>query len=181
MQGRPLVRRHATLTQYKLQGPDGLFVVEVIREGDGYLVRVGKNSYSLKLKRGAEPNEIVAEISEKPLSVTLLEANNQRVEISINGEHFSFRRPVAAIEPSQSEVPAAVVQRDVVVAPMPGRVIGTTVKVGEKVRAGDPLVIIESMKMEIAVRSDRDGEVAETLVSEGASVKRGQALVRLIS
>jgi len=140
---------------------------------------VGKNTYFLKLKRGAEPNEIVAEVSDKPLSVTLLEASSQKVQISLNGEHFSFQRPAAAIEPSQSEAPVAAIQNDVVVAPMPGRVIGTLVKVGEKVRTGDPLVIIESMKMEIAVRSDRDGEVAETLVSEGATVKRGQALIKL--
>lgn len=140
---------------------------------------MGKNTYFLKLKRGAGPNELVAEVSDKPLSVTLLEANSQRVEISLNGERFSFQRPAAAIALSHSEEPVAAVQKDVVVAPMPGRVIGTLVKVGEKVRAGDPLVIIESMKMEIAVRSDRDGEVAEAFVSEGATVKRGQALVKL--
>ncbi|MDA4120711.1 MAG: acetyl-CoA carboxylase biotin carboxyl carrier protein subunit [Thaumarchaeota archaeon] len=142
---------------------------------------VGKNTYLLKLKRGVGPNELVAEVSDKPLSVTLLEANSQRVEISLNGEHFSFQRPAAAIALSHSESPMVAVQKDVVVAPMPGRVIGTLVKAGEKVRVGDPLVIIESMKMEIAVRSDREGEVSEALVSDGATVKRGQALVRLRS
>ena len=156
-----------------------MFVVEAVRYGDGFRVTVGKNTHFLKLKRGVEPNEIVAEVSEKPLTVTLLEANSQRVEISLNGERFSFQRPAAAMAPSHSEAPVTAVQKDVVVAPMPGRVIGALVKVGEKVRAGDPLVIIESMKMEIAVRSDRDGEVAEAFVSEGATVKRGQALVKL--
>jgi 3-methylcrotonyl-CoA carboxylase alpha subunit len=158
-----------------------LFVVEVARDGDGFMVTVGKSTYFLKLKKGTQPNEIVAEVSDKPLSVTLLQANSQTVEISLNGERFSFQRPTPAITPSQSGPPVASVQKDVVVAPMPGRVIGTLVKVGEKVRAGDPLVIIESMKMEIAVRSDRDGEVSEALVSDGATVKRGQALVRLRS
>jgi 3-methylcrotonyl-CoA carboxylase alpha subunit len=158
-----------------------LFVVEVARDGEGYRMTIGKNTYFLKLKKGDQPNEIVAEVSDKPLSVTLLQANSQTVEISLNGERFSFQRPTPAITPSQSGPPAASVQKDVVVAPMPGRVIGTLVKVGEKVRAGDPLVIIESMKMEIAVRSDRDGEVSEALVSDGATVKRGQALIRLRS
>jgi biotin carboxyl carrier protein len=158
-----------------------MFVVEATHVGDGFRVTVGENTYSLRLKRGAEPNEIVAEVSDKPFSVILLEANSQRVEISLNGERFSFQRPSAAIGPTKSEAPVAAVQKDVVIAPMPGRVIGTLVKVGEKVRAGDPLVIIESMKMEIAVRSDRDGEVTEALVSEGVSVKRGQALVKLRS
>ena len=142
---------------------------------------VGKNTYFLKLKRGIEPNELVVEVSDKPVSVTLLEANNQGVRITLGGEHFSFQRPAAAITLSRPESAVAAVQKDIIVAPMPGRVIGTLVKQGEKVRAGDPLVIIESMKMEIAVRSDRDGEVAETLVSDGAGVKRGQALVKLRS
>lgn len=44
---------------------------------------------------------------------------------------------------------------------MPGKVIGALIKRGEKVKAGDPLVIPESMKMEIAVRSDRDAEVVK--------------------
>ncbi len=156
-------------------------MVQAAREGDGFRVSVGKNTYFLRLKKGDEPNEIVAEVSDKPVGVTLLQANSQMVEVSLNGERFSFQRPAVAIMPSQSEAPVASVQKDVVVAPMPGRVIGTLVKAGEKVRAGDPLVIIESMKMEIAVRSDRDGEVSEALVSDGATVKRGQALVRLRS
>ncbi len=154
-------------------------MVEANRDGDGFRVTVGKNTYFLRLKRGAQPNEIVAEVSDKPVSVTLLQANSQRVEISLNGERFSFQRPAAAILPSQSGAPVASAQKGVVVAPMPGRVIGTLVKVGEKVRVGDPLVVIESMKMEIAVRSDRAGEVAEALVRDGATVKRGQALVKL--
>ncbi|HEV2137804.1 MAG TPA: biotin/lipoyl-containing protein [Nitrososphaerales archaeon] len=156
-------------------------MVEAVRTSDGFLVTVGKNTYSLKLKRGVAQNEIVAEVSDKPVTVALLEANSQKVEISLNGERFSFQRPAAAIEFSQSEAPVAAVKKDVVVAPMPGRVIGILVKAGEKVRAGDPLVIIESMKMEIAVRSDRDGEVEEALVSDGTTVKRGQALVKLRS
>ncbi len=157
-----------------------MFVVEVVRAGDGFRVTVGKNAYSLKIKRGVAQNEIVAEVSDKPISVTLLEANSQKVEISLNGERFSFQRPAAAIVQSQSEAPVTAVQKDVA-APMPGRIIGILVKAGEKVRAGDPLVIIESMKMEIAVRSDRDGEVAEALVNDGATVKRGQALVKFRS
>jgi biotin carboxyl carrier protein len=62
---------------------------------------------------------------------------------------------------------------------MPGKVIGALVKQGDSVRAGDPLVILESMKMQIAVRSDRDAEVSQILVEDGASVRRGQGLVRL--
>jgi biotin carboxyl carrier protein len=40
------------------------------------------------------------------------------------------------------------------------------------------VVVIESMKMEVAIRSDGDGKVEKILVSEGDSVKRGQVLAR---
>lgn len=97
----------------------------------------------------------------------------------LDGENLSYRRPAAAV--GQPKTPPVVsLQKDIVAAPMPGKVIGALVKAGEKVKAGDPLIIIESMKMETAVRSDRDAEVAEILVEEGASVKRGQGLVRLV-
>lgn len=140
---------------------------------------MGRNTYLLSLKKGADPNTFVVEVADKPFSVTLLEANGQVVRISLSGERFSFQRPAPAVVEPKPGTPAASAQKGVVASPMPGKVIGTLVKKGEKVRAGDPLVIIESMKMEIAVRSDRDGEVEETLVAEGAAVKRGQALVKL--
>ncbi len=67
---------------------------------------------------------------------------------------------------------------DVLASPMPGRVITLMATVGAQVKVGDPLILIESMKMETVIRSDREGEVQEVLVTEGAPVKRGEALVR---
>ncbi len=137
-------------------------------------------TYLLKLKRGTGQNSFVAEVSDKPASVTVLEASSQRVELILDGERLSFQRPTAAIGPARTS-PTASIQKDLVTSPMPGKVISALVKEGEKVKAGDPLIMIESMKMEIAVRADRDAEVGEILVEEGASVKRGQGLVRLSS
>jgi biotin carboxyl carrier protein len=141
-------------------------------------VTLGGKSQVLRLKPGGAPETFIVETEGKPVSITLLEASNQRVELLIDGERFSYQRPVAALTETAPTTPTAV-QGDTVVAPMPGKVIGAMVKKGETVRAGDPLIIIESMKMETAVRSDRDGVVEEILVSDGISVKRGQALVRL--
>jgi biotin carboxyl carrier protein len=137
--------------------------------------------YRITLKRRPGSDSLVAEVSDKPVKVVLLEADPQRVEMVLGGERLSFQRPAAALSlPSQPTQPqVASDQRGLVVAPMPGKVIGTLVKEGEKVKAGDPLLILESMKMEVAVRADRDSEVLEILVKEGSSVKRGQGLVKL--
>ncbi len=120
----------------------------------------------------------VADVADKPVKVTLLEASSQRVDMVIDGERISFQRPSAALGQVPPAPPTAT-SPNVVSAPMPGKVIGALVKKGEAVKAGDPLIILESMKMEVAVRTDRDATVDEILVRDGDSVKRGQGLIRL--
>lgn len=153
--------------------------MEVVSEDDGFHVTVAGETYPLRLKRSSSQNSLVIEVSDKPVSVTLLEAGSQRVELILDGERLSFKRPAVAIWELQPTSPTVSAQKGQVVAPMPGKVIGVLVKKGEKVRGGDPLLILESMKMEIAVRSDCEAEVVEIQVEEGASVTRGQGLVRL--
>jgi 3-methylcrotonyl-CoA carboxylase alpha subunit len=64
-------------------------------------------------------------------------------------------------------------------APMPGVVTKVLVAEGEAVRKGQPLVAIEAMKMEHAVRAPRDGRVARVLAQVGAMVAGGAPLVTL--
>ncbi|MFC7408259.1 MULTISPECIES: biotin/lipoyl-binding carrier protein [Hydrogenophaga] len=60
-----------------------------------------------------------------------------------------------------------------------GSVWKLEVAVGQSVQAGDTLLIVESMKMEIPVESPSSGTVTELLVAEGDAVADGQWLVRL--
>ena len=64
-----------------------------------------------------------------------------------------------------------------VAAPMPGTVATIAAAAGRKVSRGDPLVTIEAMKMETAVRADADGEVAEVSVRVGQPVDSKDLLV----
>jgi biotin carboxyl carrier protein len=62
-------------------------------------------------------------------------------------------------------------------APMPGKVVRILVKSGDAVRAGQPVVVVEAMKMENELRADRDGTVAEVHTHEGMSVEAGALLI----
>jgi biotin carboxyl carrier protein len=66
-----------------------------------------------------------------------------------------------------------------VVAPMPGRIVKVLVIPEEVVAAGQPLVVVEAMKMENEVRAPHAGTVAEVRVAEGASVEANTVLVVL--
>ena len=64
-------------------------------------------------------------------------------------------------------------------APMPGIVAAIRVKVGELVQSGDPMLILEAMKMENEIRSSIGGKVKAVLVAEKTPVEKDQALVTI--
>ncbi len=66
-----------------------------------------------------------------------------------------------------------------IVAPMPGTVIGVKVHEGSTVKAGDPLVVLEAMKMETPLTSPYDAVVGAVHVQEGDRVAGGALLVEL--
>lgn len=65
------------------------------------------------------------------------------------------------------------------VAPMPGLVVRVAVAVGERVSAGQGLVVIEAMKMENELRASADGVVTAVKVTAGVAVDKGALLVEL--
>jgi biotin carboxyl carrier protein len=141
---------------------------------------VGTRTYVLKLKQGTATGSIVVEVADRPVTIILDQASNQEIRLRLGGERLTYRRQSASPRTSAPQIQAAAfpAPKDVLAAPMPGRVTGAMAKKGDEVQPGDPLVVIESMKMEVAVRSDRRGTVDQVLVSEGSVVRRGQALVK---
>jgi 3-methylcrotonyl-CoA carboxylase alpha subunit len=64
-------------------------------------------------------------------------------------------------------------------APMPGKVVSFAVKAGDKVKAGQPLAVMEAMKMEHTIAAPADGEVLELLYAPGDQVTEGAELLKL--
>lgn len=62
-------------------------------------------------------------------------------------------------------------------APIPGLVRKVFVELGQSVRTGDPVLILEAMKMENEMVASRDGTISQLNVKEGESVALGQILV----
>jgi len=64
-------------------------------------------------------------------------------------------------------------------APMPGKVVSFAVKVGDKVKAGQTLAVMEAMKMEHTIAAPKDGEVKELLYAPGDQIAEGAELLKL--
>lgn len=64
-------------------------------------------------------------------------------------------------------------------ASMPGKIIAVNTKTGDTVKSGDPLIVMEAMKMEMTLEAPRDGVVAEVNFEAGALVSDGEVLLTL--
>jgi biotin carboxyl carrier protein len=67
--------------------------------------------------------------------------------------------------------------RQLVCAPMPGKVVKFLVKPGDEVKEGQGLVVVEAMKMENELKSPKSGKVVELLAKEGTTVENNAKLV----
>lgn len=68
---------------------------------------------------------------------------------------------------------------DPIKAPMPGNILDVKAKVGDKVKNGDAIVILEAMKMENPIPAPRDGTITSITVTKGATVEAGQVLATI--
>ena len=91
--------------------------------------------------------------------------------------------PVAAAPAPAAPAPAAApagAQGSVTVnAPMPGKILGVKASVGQAVKKGDVVVVLEAMKMENEIVAPQDGTIASINVAVGDSVDSGAVLATL--
>ena len=81
-------------------------------------------------------------------------------------------QPLAYAESAQDE-------QGGLTAPMPGKVVSFAVKVGDKVKAGQSLAVMEAMKMEHTIAAPKDGQVQELLYAPGDQIAEGAELLKL--
>lgn len=70
-------------------------------------------------------------------------------------------------------------EEGIVRAPMPGVILSIDCKLGDKVEAGDILLMLEAMKMENAVYAPKSGVITKIVVSEKQNVKYGEVLLEI--
>lgn len=88
-------------------------------------------------------------------------------------------KPVAA-KPAAVAKPAAAVPTSggsAIVSPLPGVIIDINVSVGDEVKSGQKVVVLEAMKMENNINADKDGKVVAIKVNKGDSVLEGDDLI----
>ncbi|WP_457599934.1 sodium-extruding oxaloacetate decarboxylase subunit alpha [Hydrogenivirga sp.] len=96
----------------------------------------------------------------------------REIEVTESGYEFSEGAPVTPKRPKPRDVGD-------VTSPISGKVVNIKVSVGQEVKEGDVLLVVEAMKMENEIHSPVDGVVEEILVQVGESVNPDEVLIRI--
>lgn len=132
------------------------------RVGDRALIRMSSTG-----------NHYVFKSEDRSLSVTLL-TSQDRVTVLSSGNSYVYKiKELVASDIAHANA-------NFISSPMPGLVKELLAKAGQSVEKGEPLLVLEAMKMEHSLTAPRDGKIAEVLVATGAQVEADAVLVTLV-
>jgi acetyl/propionyl-CoA carboxylase alpha subunit len=115
--------------------------------------------------------------------ITTIDGRDERLQAAADGDAVYVQLRGRAwrldkLDPTRGSGAAAAGSAGAALAPMPGVVISLHAAEGQAVRRGDPLLVIESMKLQMTIEAAADGHVVELPVAVGQSFQRGALLVR---
>ena len=137
-----------------------------------FLIKVNGKIYKVELGEFKENASFFVRVNNKPYKV--------RYEIAkFSPATTRVREPTLPLprkQPLSKPVPG---MDNAVTAPMPGIVVLLKVKVGDHVSLGQPVCILEAMKMENEITASKAGVVKEIHVQEGSGVSQGQPIITI--
>lgn len=144
--------------QYKVQGVD--YDVEIV-DVEGNIAKVSVNGipFEVELKEPIRASHMPKRPTVKPAAAPAAAA------------------PVAA--PKAEKPAAAAAAGTKIKAPLPGTITEMKVKVGDTVKNGDTVVVLEAMKMQNNIEAECDGTVTSVLVNPGDTVMEGDTLITI--
>ena len=146
---------------------------EVIsRDGSAIRVRIGHRELAAQFTPEADGGGILTIAGRRyPIFVV---RRKESILVSVGPASFEFKPAEAASRRRVRGLAAAEV-----IAPMPGKVLKVLVRDGDLVEAGQPLVVIEAMKMETTLAAESAATVKHVRVEEGQTVDHGAVLIEL--
>ena len=142
---------------------DDEHTIEVEHINDGYVLGLRNASFRCRIESLDGPN-ITIRIDANRVNARII-AQGLRLDVFLGGEQFVLTYS----DPLQAEQAGDVVSGGLV-APMPGVVLEVFVEVGQQVTAGDPIMLIEAMKIEHTISAPFDGVVNEIRFKAGDQI-----------
>ncbi len=152
----------------------------LISSDDFNIVKIDKNKINIKIDKISEYSYKL-KFENKVYIITTSRINDGKRSFLVNGNYFegSIRTLLEDKVNEYSKTMSSGKSAKTIKSPMPGLVLKITKKVGEKVEAGESLLLLEAMKMENDLKAVTNGVIKEILVNVGSSVEKNETLIIL--
>jgi acetyl-CoA carboxylase biotin carboxylase subunit len=139
-------------------------------EFSGFRLNAPSNN-TVRMRESGTP--CAAEAIDEP-SARTIQMNGNAVTIFVNGDVYEF-----TLDTGERAAGEASAGDGAILSPMPGKIVSVAAKAGAKLKKGDPILVLEAMKMEHTLTAPFDGKLVELNAKAGAQVSEGVVLARL--
>jgi biotin carboxyl carrier protein len=150
-------------------------VVGLERDGVAWRVTLDGRAVAVDVVEIA-PNTLSILLNGQSFEIIVTPSPNSKLELQTGSREFIAE----AIDPrawsGRRHGSVEAEGRQQIVAPMPGKVVRLLVKEGDRIEAGQGLLVVEAMKMQNEIRSPKSGVVERVLAKEGQPVNAGDVL-----
>ncbi len=143
-------------------------------------IRIGKRDYVVSLKADEKYGTYILWKNRK-YPVEIVRSRQNKYEILFNDVSYTFtvETPFSLQRMKVLNSGKEKVEQEIVKAPMPGKLIDVCVREGSTILRGEPLVILEAMKMQNEIQSPVNGKVTKVHAKAGTNVMKDDVLVEI--
>jgi biotin carboxyl carrier protein len=164
---------------------------------DSFIVSIGEKKKEIKLDKGnvffldGEKIPLVIQkinncyyllkIHNRIIPVSVMTNGNENLRLFTNGSYFDTTVRSKLKEFANSLMGDINARNGMIYlkAPMPGMILKIHRKVGDNIKRGDPLIILEAMKMENEIKSPADGVLKEIFIQKGKSIEKDENILSI--
>lgn len=162
-------------TEYIYQAGGIAWTVMIERRGDRLQVTLNDRVYDIKLLP-SEAGSLNFQLDGRQVRAYVAQVGPRRY-VAVEGESWQLER--AAGQTRSRRTGSSAAASGALTAEMPGQVLELLVSPGDKVTAGQTLVLLEAMKMELRVVAPAPGQIRQVHCTAGQTVERGQTLIEM--
>jgi len=143
-------------------------------------IRIGKRDYEVKLKADEKYGTYILWKNRK-YPVEIIRSSQNKYEILFNDISYTFtvETPFSLQRMKVLNSKRGKIEREIIKAPMPGKIIDVLVREGSTVVRGEPVVILEAMKMQNEILSPVNGTIIKVAAKPNTNVMKDDLLVEI--
>jgi biotin carboxyl carrier protein len=162
--------------EFSLDGQVHKLAVRDTNSDNGYEITLDDKTIALQVSH-VQPDSLTINLDNQVTTAYLAKSKN-KLYVHLKGRVIELALTDTK-QKSYSKEGMEFGAKDEIVTPMPGKIVSILVKVGDSVKPKQPLVIVESMKMENEIKSGIEGVVLVVNFKPGDLVNPGQTIIKL--